>query len=60
MSKFIEVNLAESKRKIYLNILYIEKFEKHLNYTHIFTTGNNASMYEVSETPEEIMEMLAD
>ena len=60
MSKFIILHKSQCKQTIYLNSDYIVRFEWTGNQTMVYMTQNDTSLYGVSETPEEIMEMLAD
>ena len=60
MSKFIVLHKSKCKQTIYLNPDYIVRFERDINQTLVHMTQNDDRVYGVSETPEEIMEMLAD
>lgn len=51
---------SKCKQAIYLNSDYIVRFERDVNQTLVHMTQNDDRVYGVSETPEEIMEMLAD
>ncbi len=51
---------SKCKQTIYLNPDYIVRFERDVNQTLVYMTQNDDRVYGVSETPEEIIEMLTD
>lgn len=60
MSKFLVLHKSKCKQTIYLNPDYIVRFERDVNQTLVYMTQNDDRVYGVSETPEEIIEMLTD